>query len=278
MIEAGSYHTLTVNRKSEYGLYLADAEGEEVLLPNRYVTGQEKEGDPLEVFVYHDSEDRPVATTEKPYAVAGQAAFLEVVDKTIHGAFLDWGLPKDLFLPASNQLGRVDAGKKYVVFLYRDGVTGRMTCTTKLNRHVKNTDLSVRPGDEVEVLVAQKNDLGFRVIVNHRHWGMIYANQLFRPVEIGDRIGAFVARITEDDRIDISLQRQGFDEVRDSAERLLQRLKENGGVLPVGDDSAPEEIGRLLGVSKKVFKRSAGHLMKKGLVEVTGDRINLINR
>ena len=194
MLKAGRIQTLTVSRVSEYGLYLADEEQNEVLLPNRYTSLTDKVGDRKEVFLYHDSEDRLVATTETPLLREGEAGYLRVVDKTAHGAFLDWGLHgKDLFLP---------------------------------NR-----------------------------------------NQIFRPVAVGDRLKGYVRRITEDNRIDVSLQQTGFAQVKDSAEVLLQLVRDNGGFLPLNDDSAPEEVTRLTGTSKKVFKRSLGMLLKRGAVE-----------
>lgn len=267
MPTAGHYHTLRVNRISDHGLYLADEQGEEVLLPNRYVSMNDKPGDMLEVFVYHDSENRPVATTERPLAVAGQAAFLEVVDKTIHGAFLDWGLPaKHLFLPNRNQQTRMEIGRRYVVFLYTDNLTGRVVASTFLKGFVRNDEITVAPGQQVDILVAQENPLGFRVIVDNRHWGMIYRNQIFRPVAVGDRMQAFVVRITDDRRIDLSLQRQGYDEIREAAERLLGLLSEHGGTLPLCDDSDPETVRSMTRMSKKTFKRSVGYLLKQGRI------------
>jgi len=276
MPTAGHYHTLRVNRISDYGLYLADEQGEEVLLPNRYVSLHDKPGDMLEVFVYHDSENRPVATTERPLATAGEAAFLKVVDKTIHGVFLDWGLPaKDLFLPNRNQPERMDIGQKYVVYLYTDDLTGRVVATARLKSFIRNDEITVAPRQQVDILVAQETPLGFRVIVDNRHWGMIYRNQIFRPVAVGDRTRAFVVRVTDDRRIDLSLQQQGYDEVKESAERLSALLTENGGVLPVCDDSDPETVRTLTRMSKKTFKRSVGYLMKQGRVTMADGAIRL---
>lgn len=272
-------HTLTVNRISDFGLYLADTEGNEVLLPNRYVSMKDKVGDTKEVFVYHDSEDRLVATTETPLAKVGDIALLEVVDKTAHGAFLDWGLfGKDLFLPNRNQRGLVEVGRKVLVYLYEDHITGRTVATGKLQSVVSNMDIRVRPGQKVEVLVALRNDVGFRVVVEGRHWGMIYHNQLFRPVAIGDRLTAYVRHITEDGRIDLSLQQQGYDEVKHSASKLLELLERSEGTLPINDHSTPEEVTALTRMSKKVFKRSLGMLMKSGDVIETENGIKLIRR
>ena len=266
-MKAGQNHTLTVSRISDYGLYLADTEGQEVLLPNRYVSLSDKVGDTVDVFVYHDSEDRLVATRETPLARAGEAAFLKVVDKNLHGAFLDWGLAgKDLFLPNRNQQGGIFAGRSYVVYVYVDDVTGRCVATNKLKSFVNNETLGVRPRQEVDLLVASESEIGYRVVVDNRHWGMLYRNQLFRPVQVGDRLRGFVAKITDDNRIDVSLQQPGYAGVQDGADKLLALLREAGGRLPLGDDSSPEEIHRRTQLSKKAFKRSLGVLLKRGIV------------
>ncbi len=270
MITAGSYHTLTVSRISPHGLYLADEEGAEVLLPNRFVSLENKVGDQMRVFVYHDSEERPVATTLKPLAAVGQVAYLEVVDKTIHGAFLHWGeIPKDLFVPNRNQQGPMEAHAHYVVYLYSDNVTGRVVGTTKLKSFIDNESLTVREGDKVDILVASNLEIGFRCVVNDRHWGMIYHNQIFRPVAVGDRMEAYVRKITPDNRIDLNLQAEGYDEVLKQTDRLMELLEQAGGELPLGDRTAPEEVAARTGMSKKVFKRALGHLLRQGLVEFT---------
>ena len=268
MLRAGHTETLTVSRISEYGIYLADEEHQEVLLPNRYTSLSDKIGDKKEVFIYHDSEDRLVATTETPRLKAGEAGFLRVVDKTPHGAFLDWGLHgKDLFLPNRNQQGGVLVGHEYLVYLYEDDITGRCVATEKLKAFVNNELISVKPREQVAILVASESPIGFRVVVNNRHWGMIYRNQIFQPVAVGDRLTAYVARITDDNRIDLSLQQSGIAQVRDSAEVLLRLLRENNGFIPLNDDSDPEEVRCMTRMSKKTFKRSLGMLLKRGLVE-----------
>ncbi len=270
MLKAGRNQRLTVNRISEYGLYLADDEGNEVLLPNRYTSLADRPGDEKEVFLYHDSENRLVATTETPLLRVGEAGYLRVVDKNLHGAFLDWGLHgKDLFLPNRNQQGGIYAGRSYVVYLYEDNVTGRCVATCKLKSFIGNEVVTVAPRQQVDLLVASESPIGYRVIVDNKHWGMLYRNQLFRPVAVGDRLQGFVSRITEENRIDVSLQQTGFAQVKDSAEVLRQLLDEAGGFLPLNDDSTPEEIARLTQMSKKVFKRSLGMLLKRGAVAIT---------
>ena len=276
MLRAGRIQKLTVSRISDYGLYLADEEQNEVLLPNRYTSLTDKPGDEKEVFLYHDSEDRLVATTETPLLRVGEAGYLRVVDKTAHGAFLDWGLyGKDLFLPNRNQQGGIIAGRSYIVYLYEDSVTGRCVATCKLKSFINNDSITVAPRQEVDLLVASESPIGYRVIINNRHWGMLYRNQLFRPIAVGDRTKGYVRKLTEDNRIDVSLQQEGFAQVKDSAEVLLQLVRDNGGFLPLNDDSAPEEVNRLTQTSKKVFKRSLGMLLKRGAVTVDEQGIKI---
>lgn len=276
MLRAGRIQKLTVSRISDYGLYLADEEQNEVLLPNRYISLTDKPGDEKEVFLYHDSEDRLVATTETPLLRVGEAGYLRVMDKTAHGAFLDWGLyGKDLFLPNRNQQGGIIAGRSYIVYLYEDSVTGRCVATCKLKSFINNDIITVAPRQEVDLLVASESPIGYRVIINNRHWGMLYRNQLFRPIAVGDRTKGYVRKLTEDNRIDVSLQQEGFAQVKDSAEVLLQLVRDNGGFLPLNDDSAPEEVNRLTQTSKKVFKRSLGMLLKRGAVTVDEQGIKI---
>ena len=277
-MRTGQIQTLEVSRISDFGLYLKDEEGVEVLLPNRFTRLDMKEGDTVEVFVYHDSEDRLVASTETPLIKVGEVAALKVVDKSIHGAFLDWGLSgKHLFLPNRNQQGSVIAGQKTVVYMYVDDRTGRCVATNKIKPFIYNEDpLTVKVGDEVTVLVAFETPIGYRVVINNRHWAMIYKNQLFRPIRIGDTCRGWVRKITEDMRIDGSLQQQGLAEVETSVVKLEQMLKEHGGVLGVNDRSEPQDVARLTGMSKKVFKRALGMLLKQGKVRQTEHAIEVI--
>ncbi len=279
MLQAGSYQTLRVSRISDHGLYLADEEGAEVLLPNRYVSLNDKPGDTKEVFIYHDSEDRLVATTEHPLATVGQTAYLKVVDKTIHGAFLDWGLQgKDLFVPNRNQSVPMQAGRSYVVYIYRDNITGRAVASARLNGFISNEELTIRPRQQVTVRIATETPLGYRVVIDDRHWGMLYRNQLFRHVSIGETVTAYVRKIAPDNRVDVSLQQEGFDEVRRSADRLLEIIRNAGGSIPLGDDSPPETIAAAIRMSKKVFKRSLGYLLKRGEVETDGTTTRLTKK
>ena len=264
----GEIQTLRVARVSEFGLYLADSEGNEVLLPNRYVSLTQKVDDEIEVFVYHDSEDRIVATTETPKITTGKVAWLKVVDKNIHGAFLDWGITgKDLFLPNRNQQGGVLVGSYKPVYMYVDNITERCVATTKLKTYVNNEGVvTLSPRQKVEALIVSESEIGYRAIVENRHWGMIYKNQIFREVKLGDKVEAYVSRITEDNRVDLSLQQKGFAQVKDSAEVLYDAIVAAGGTLTLTDNSSPEEIREVLNMSKKLFKRSLGVLMSHGRV------------
>ena len=277
IMKTGEIQTLKVGRISDYGVYLTDEEQNEVLLPNRFTRLDMKEGDEVRVFVYHDSEDRLVASTETPLIVAGQVAALKVVDKSIHGAFLDWGLSgKHLFLPNRNQQGAVVAGQPTVVYMYIDDRTGRCVATNKIKPFISNEEpLTVSVGDEVDILVAFETPIGYRAVIDNRHWGMLYKNQLFRPVRVGDKYRGWVRKITEDMRIDLSLQQTGLAEVETSVVRLEALLKEHGGVLGVNDKSDPQDVARITSMSKKVFKRALGMLLKQGRVEQIEEGIRL---
>lgn len=276
MIVAGEYQTLRIGRIAEPGIYLTDEQEQEVLLPNRHVRLEDKVGNLVEVFVYHDSENRLIATREKPLAVVGEAAVLKAVDRNAHGVFLDWGITaKDLFLPNRNVPFEVEIGRKYLVWLYRDNLTGRVVATTKLNPYVNNNDLCVRPKEQVDILVARRMEAGFRVVVNNRHWGMIYNDQIFTPVAVGDRLTAYVHRISEEGRIDLMLQQEGKDQTDSAAAKLVELLKAHKGVLPIGDKSSPEEIATLTGLSKKNFKRAVGALYKQRLVTIGESEVKL---
>ncbi|MBQ5752596.1 MAG: hypothetical protein IIV91_00100 [Alistipes sp.] len=279
-MKVGEIQTLTVGRLSDYGLYLVDEEQNEMLLPNRYVSLSQKVGDSVEVFVYHDSEDRIVATTDAPLITAGRVAWLKVVDKNIHGAFLDWGIAgKDLFLPNRNQQGGIVIGNSYPVYMYVDDVTGRCVATNKLRAYVNNDDfVTVERGREVDALVVSESPIGYRVIVENRHWGMLYKNQIFRPLSLGERCRAFVTRVTDDRRIDLSLQRQGYTQVKDSAEQLYDAVVAAGGMLPLSDASSPEQVRDTLGMSKKLFKRSLGVLLSHNRVTADESGIKIVEK
>ena len=271
MLNAGEYQTLRIGRIADPGIYLSDEEGNEVLLPNRYVSLSDKVGGVVDVFVYHDSENRLIATREKPLATVGEVAVLEAVDRNAHGVFLAWGITaKDLFMPNRNVPFEVQMGGRY-----RDSLTGRVVATTKLNKYISNAEISVRPREQVDITIVRRMEMGYRVVINNRHWGMIYNDQIFSPVKVGDRLTAYVHRISEEGRIDIMLQQAGRELREDSSAKLLALLEKSGGALPVGDSSSPEEIASLTGLSKKSFKRAVGQLYKERRIVLTEGGIKL---
>jgi predicted RNA-binding protein (virulence factor B family) len=276
MLFIGKYNLLTIERVTSVGMFLSEVEGEEVLLPNQYLTDEMQVGDTIRVFVYLDSEDRPVATTETPKIVRNEFAFLEVKDVSEYGAFLDWGLIKDLFVPFREQSVPMKIGEWHVVFLYLDQKSSRLIASTKIDRFLENERLTVQEGDEVDLLVWQKTDLGYNAIVNQYHKGLIYGNEVFRDLKIGDAIKGYVKKIRPENKLDISLQRTAGEQIEPSAQRILEELKKAGGFLNLSDGSSPEDIYRVFEVSKKVFKKAIGGLYKQGVIRIGDDGIHLL--
>lgn len=276
MLFIGKYNNLTIARHTSVGLFLEDVQGEEVLLPNRYVTEDMKIDDEITVFVYNDSEDRPVATTEKPYIVRNEFAYLEVKEVNEQGAFLDWGLLKDLFVPFREQPERMREGEKYIVFLYLDHQTNRLIASAKINKYVDNERLLVEENDEVDLLVWERTDLGYNVIVNQYHKGLVYHNEIFKNISVGDRLKGYVKKIREENKLDISLEKLGVEKFEPLSQRILDTLKAQGGFLPLHDGSSPEAISAELEMSKKNFKKTIGNLYKKGIINLEENGIRLV--
>lgn len=279
MLHFGKYQVLQISRKTDNGFYLAETAGEglleEVLLPNKLITPDMKEGKELKVFVYKDSEDRPVATTQTPLAIAGEAAYLLVKEVNNVGAFLDWGLDKDLFLPFREQAEEVEQGRHYLVYVYFDFASKRVAATTNMNKFIKNREVDLLPNQEVDLLITYENEIGIRVIVNQMHWGILFKNEIFHPIVKGTHIKGFVKKIREDGKIDVALQKQGIVAAKEVKDILLQKLQEQKGILSLSDNSTPEEIHRQLGMSKKVYKKAVGMLYKEGRIELGDDFIKL---
>lgn len=276
MLFIGKYNNLTIERLTSVGMFLSDVEGEEVLLPNQYLTDDMQIDDTIKVFVYLDSEDRPVATTETPKIVRNQFASLQVKDVSEHGAFMDWGLIKDLFVPFREQSVPMEIGEWHVVFLYLDQKSSRLIASTKIDRFLENERLTVQEGDEVDLLVWQKTDLGYNAIVNQYHKGLIYHNEVFRDLKPGDSLKGFVKKIRPENKLDISLQKAGGEHIEPSAQRILEALKSDQGFLNLSDGSSPEEIYKRLEISKKVFKKAIGGLYKQGIIRIADEGIYLI--
>jgi uncharacterized protein len=277
MIEIGKYNRLTAARRAPPGVYL-ERGGREVLLPNRFVPEGLVLGSELDVFVYTDSSDRPVATTQKPLAAVGQFAHLRVVDVSRHGAFLDWGLDKDLLLPSAEQESRVERGESVVVAVCLDEHTQRVMASSRLTQFFDSDLSGLTPGALVQLLVYRNTDLGSQVIVDDRHGGLVFRNATFSALAVGDRLQGYVQRVREDGKIDVTLRPPGAAGRDDDTQRLADALDAAGGHLPLGDDSPPEEISRLLGMSKKAFKRAAGNLYRQRRVRLTPQSITWIDR
>ena len=277
MIEQGKHIELKIAKRATFGLYLADESGEEVLLPNKYCSDEMTPGDTIEVFVYKDSEGRKVATTLTPKIFINEFALLKVTAVTGVGAFLDWGLEKELMVPFREQKQKLEMGRWYIVYLDLDKKSDRLYASNRVERFLQNNQISVKEGEEVALVVLQKTDLGYSVIINHAHKGLIFDNEIFQEIRVGDRLNAYVKKIRDDQKIDISIQPIGFRKFNDSnSELIFKKLKENNGFLAVTDKSSPDEIYTQFGISKKAFKKSLGALYKQKKVDIQPDGIKLI--
>ena len=277
MIQLGKRNDMKVLRIVDFGAYLDAGDIGEILLPNRYVPEGCKVGDEVNVFVYLDSEERLVATTQKSLVEVNHFACLEVKWVNEHGAFLDWGLMKDLFCPFKEQKQKMQVGYKYVVYAYIDAVTYRIVASAKLEKFISNERPPYSKGDEVDIIVCQRTDLGFKVIVDEKFYGMLFDKDVFKPLRKGDRMKAYIKQVRPDDKIDVVLQNEsGRELVEGFAERLLQELfASEGGCLPYHDKTDADEIYRAFGVSKKTFKRAVGDLYKRNLITLSDSGIEL---
>lgn len=279
MIEIGKYNELEILRHTSVGLYLGDNSGEDVLLPNKYCPQDIEQGDKLRVFVYRDHEERKVATNLTPKILLHDFALLKVTATSNVGAFLDWGLEKDLMVPFNEQQQKMEEGKWYLVYMNIDKKTDRLYASSKLDKFLQNESLAVAEGDEVDVIVMQKTDLGFNVIVNKEHKGLIFNNEIFKTLKIGDKLKGFVKNIRDDNKIDISLQPLGYDKFNDPNCNLIQnKLLQNKGFLKVTDNSSPEEIYKTFGISKKAFKKAIGSLYKQRRITISPEGITMVNK
>ncbi len=276
MIQLGKFSELEVMRQVEQGMYLDGGPLGDILLPNRYIPEDLEVGEDVKVFLYCDSMDRPIATTEVPYAQADEFAFLKVNDVNDFGAFLDWGLMKDLIVPFREQNEPMERGESYVVRVYVDATTDRMVASSRLGRYLKKENEDLEDGQAVEILVADEAENGFRVIVEDKYWGRVYFNEVFQPLKIGDRMTAYVKSVREDKLLDIILQKPGYGIVPKTADQLLERIKAEGGFLPLTDKSSPDAIYTQLKISKKVFKKSIGVLYKQRLIVLEKDGVRVV--
>lgn len=265
-LKIGDYNTLTVKKTVDFGVYLESPDGREILLPQRYIDEELHPGDSVEVFVYNDSEDRLIATTEHPFAKVGQCVFLEVTDVNDTGAFLDWGLPKDLLVPFSEQKSKMRRGGVYPVYVYLDNASGRIAASAKIEKFIGNKFPRYKRGEVVTALPYHHDEIGYRVIVDNLYFGMIYETDIFKNIEIGETMTAKVNKVRDDGKIDLVPGADTGERVRETAEKFYYLMDAAGGSSALNDNSTPAEIKSLLECSKKDFKKALGFLLKNGVV------------
>jgi predicted RNA-binding protein (virulence factor B family) len=276
LAEIGKLNILKLVRETDNGVYLDGENLGEILMPRKFVTDEVRESQEAEVFIYTDSEDWLVATTETPLAKVGEFAFMKVVATSRFGAFLDWGLPKDLLVPFREQKAKMTDGGTYLVYVYLDLQTNRIAASAKIDKFLDNTPPVYETGDEVDLLIAEETDLGYKAIVNSEHWGMLYKNQVFQPLFIGQKTKGYVGKVRDDDKIDLLPEKPGYEKVDAISQKILDELKQNRGFMAVSDTTSPEMINALFGISKKNFKKAIGSLYKKRLIQFDSDGIRLV--
>lgn len=278
MFEIGKYTTLIILRETDPGLYLGKEEDAEdvILLPHKYKPETFEIGDEIEVFIYLDHEERPIATTLDPFVKLNEFGYLRCADVTNHGAFMDWGLEKHLFVPFKEQARPMKVDNWYIVYLYLDEKTNRLAGSSKTNQFLQNDQLSIKAYDEVDVLITHLTEKGANVIINGLHKGLIYLEDIFEDIRTGDRLKAFVKKVRDDNKVDIVLQKQGYRSIEPNAQYILDELKAAGGFIPLHDKSSPETIKETLGLSKKSFKKAIGSLYKDKQIIIKEDGIELI--
>lgn|SRR5690554_1121673 len=274
-MKTGEYNTLKIDRRTTVGLYLTDG-NEDVLLPNKYIPARIDMDEEITVFVYLDQQERKVATTLEPKIYLNEFALLKVNYVNEIGAFLDWGLEKDLFVPFREQARKMEAGKWYVVYMYLDEKTGRLVASSKLNQFLDNKNLTVSEGDEADLIVTHITEAGINVIINEKHKGLLYKNEVFENLRTGDRIIGYIKKIRPDGKIDVSRRPLGVANLEQSAQEVYDYLKQNKGFIPLTDKSNPEEIKDLLEMSKKSFKKAIGILYKEKKVDLRPDGVYLL--
>ena len=277
MIEIGKYNTLTILRDTKVGLFLGNGnEAEDILLPNKYVPKEFTIGEEFTVFVYLDHEERPVATTLEPYILLNEFALLRVNYVNQIGAFMDWGMEKDILVPFKEQARPMEKGKRYLVYLYMDEKTNRLVASSKTNQFLNNDEITVENGEEVDLIVSHITEVGINVIINEKHKGLLYKNEVYEDLRTGDRIVGYIKNIRPDGKIDVSAVKLGFEKVEPSAQAILDELKASRGFLRLNDDSNPEDIKSVLKMSKKTFKKAIGTLYKEKRIEIKEDGIYLV--
>jgi hypothetical protein len=275
MVRMGEYNLLKVIKVKDMGIFMDNGE-EGILMPKRFVPPGTRIGDQLNVFLYHDGEGRPIATTQKPLGVLGDIVKLRAVSVTPQGAFLDWGLMKDLFIPKSGMISFMRPSGEYLVKIVMDEQTGRVAATEKLERFLSNELLTVKEKEEVDLLVYRQTEIGYEMIINNRHKGILHANEIYRPIEIGDRFQGFIKKILPENKIDVAAGKPGYLRIENESDKILRLLAENNGYLPYYDKSSPEEIYDFFHISKKTFKMTTGNLYKQRKIIFTETGIKLL--
>ncbi|MFT5452597.1 MAG: putative RNA-binding protein (virulence factor B family) [Enterobacterales bacterium] len=278
MANIGCINTLKITELDHYGASLDAGELGEIILLNRNLPANSKVGDLLDVFIYHDSKDRLAATTQKPKVQIGEAAFLNVLQVNNVGAFLDWGLPKDLLVPYNQQQISMVADSSYVVFVYLDDDTGKVVASSKLNKHIHQGAKIYKQGQAVDLLITDITDIGYSAIINNQHWGVLYFNDVVRRIKVGQRFNGFIKQIRDDEKINLSLEAIGYEKVDSLSVKILRELEHNDGFIPLSDKSAPELIYQRFSVSKKSFKMTIGTLYKKRLITISREGITLVGK
>jgi len=274
MIKVGQFNKLKMVREAPFGVYLQGGEWGDILLPNKSVPKGALVGDVLDVFVYFDSDDKIIATTVRPHAKLGSCAYLKVIDVNPVGAFLDWGLDKDLLVPKPEQHRPMEKGKSYLVYLKQDN-QGRIITSSKIDYFLDKTEAHFKSGEEVSLLIADTTPLGRKVIINNSHWGLIHAGDIFQTLIYGKKIKGYIKQVREDGKIDIALRQIGQSSINELAQRIVSKLEQSGGFLALHDKSAPAEIQQIFSESKKNFKSALGQLYKRGLIDIEEQGIHL---
>lgn len=276
MIELGNYNKLKIVRDTSVGLFLESETGAEILLPNKYVPKTFEIEDMLNVFCYLDHDERPVATSLEPFTKRNEFGFLKVVEVNQIGAFLDWGLEKHLFVPFAEQRDKMKEGQWYVVFCYLDDISFRLVASNKIDKFITNENLSVKTGDKVNLLVTRLTDLGWEVIINNKHKGLVFSSEIFQHMAVGQQMDGYIKNIRQDNKIDVALQAQGEKVLEPTARKIFDAMKNHGGFLPLHDKSDPNEIAKMLQMSKKTFKKGVGTLYKARQIEIKNDGIHIV--
>ena len=276
MTEIGKINHLYVVKEVDFGIYLDGGDLGEILMPKRYVPEGTQPEDTIEAFIYLDSEDRLVATTEKPLAMVEEFSLLEVVSVTPVGAFLNWGLPKDLFVPFREQRQPMEEGKKYLVYVYVDTNTKRIAASSKIEQYLDNIPVDYDLDEEVDLIIVNETDLGYNAIIDNSHFGILYKNEVFQPLNPGDKVPGYIKKIRTDGKIDLRLDKIGYEKITSFVDRIIVELQKNNGFLPLTDKSSPEDIYKTFKISKKNFKSAIGALYKKRMITLEEDGIKLL--